>query len=176
VSLETQPADRLSSVEFRAVVGHLASGVTVITSLDGDAPCGTTASAVTSLSDKPPMMLVCLNKGSATGRAVTDTGCLAINVLSEDQTELALRFATKASDKFEGVPWSAGRSGLPLLAGALARLECEVVERVTGGTHTIFLAEVCRASASGDAPLAYFRGRFGRLELAVDESQAGVGR
>lgn len=115
------------------------------------------------------MMLVCLNRGSATGRAVTDTGRLAINVLSEDQAGLALRFATKARDKFEGVSWEAGCSGLPLLSGALARLECQVVEQVTGGTHTIFLAEVRHASASGDAPLAYFRGRFGRLELAVED-------
>jgi flavin reductase (DIM6/NTAB) family NADH-FMN oxidoreductase RutF len=160
---------QLSSTEFREVIGHFASGVTVISTTTAEGKFGTTASAVSSLSVEPPMVLICMNKSSATGQAVSAAGAFAINILSEDQRELAERFATKAPDKFAGAPHTAGRLGQPLLDGALAHLECHVIEEVTGGTHTVFLAEVETASASAGIPLAYFRGKFGRLELEADQ-------
>jgi DNA-binding GntR family transcriptional regulator len=84
-----------------------------------------------------------------------------------------MRFAKSAkagADKFAGIAVERGAEGEPLLANALATLECKVAEQVTGGTHLVFLAKVERASARAGAPLAYFRGQFGRLELAQDES------
>ncbi len=159
---------RLTSAEFRDVIGHFASGVTVITALHDGTPYGTTASAVSSLSLEPPMLLVCLNRTSATGRAVAGAGRFAVNVLAEEQADEAMRFATKSDDKFRGLALTSGAHGEPLLGDALATLECRVVEEVTGGTHSVFLAEVDRASARTGAPLAYFRGQFGRLELAQD--------
>src|SRR4051812_8204517 len=94
---------QLSPEEFRDVIGHFASGVTVITVRQGDTSVGTTASAVCSLSLEPPMVLICMNRTSSTGQAVADVGEFAVNILSEDQAALAQRFATKASDKFNGV-------------------------------------------------------------------------
>jgi flavin reductase (DIM6/NTAB) family NADH-FMN oxidoreductase RutF len=161
---------RLTPEEFRDVIGHFASGVTVITARQDGEPKGTTASAVTSLSLEPPMVLVCLNKESSTGKAVAASGRFAVNILGEDQAAEAMRFAKKEGDKFAGVAMSAGERGEPLLADALATLECHVAEDVTGGTHSVFFGEVERASARTGAPLAYFRGQFGRLELAQDES------
>jgi flavin reductase (DIM6/NTAB) family NADH-FMN oxidoreductase RutF/DNA-binding FadR family transcriptional regulator len=155
--------------EFRDVIGHFASGVTVITALHDNRPFGTTASAVSSLSLEPPMVLICLNKSSSTGQAVSASQRFAVNILGEDQAEEAMRFATKG-DKFQGVSIVNGEWGEPLLGDALAILECRVVEEVTGGTHSVFLAEVDRASSRSGTPLAYFRGQFGRLQLEQDET------
>jgi flavin reductase (DIM6/NTAB) family NADH-FMN oxidoreductase RutF/DNA-binding FadR family transcriptional regulator len=157
--------------EFRDIIGHFASGVTVITALHDGHAFGATASAVSSLSLEPPMVLICLNKTSTTQQAVAGSGRFAVNILGEDQADEAMRFATKkAADKFKGLSVVDGEWGEPLLGDALAILECRVVEEVTGGTHSVFLAEVDRASARTGTPLAYFRGQFGRLQLEQDES------
>lgn len=147
-------------------MGHFASGVTVITALRDGLPFGTTASAVTSLSLEPPMLLICMNKQSETGKAVAATGCFGVNILGADQVDLAERFAQKGGDKFAGVPVTPGTWGEPLFDDALATLECRVAEETSGGTHFVFLAEVVSGAARGGTPLAYFRGEFGRLELA----------
>jgi flavin reductase (DIM6/NTAB) family NADH-FMN oxidoreductase RutF/DNA-binding GntR family transcriptional regulator len=162
---------RMTPKEFRNIIGHFASGVTVITALHDGQATGATASAVSSLSLEPPMVLICLNKSSTTQQAVAGSGRFAVNILGEDQAEEAMRFATKsAADKFKGVAVVEGEWGEPLLGEALAILECRVVEEVTGGTHSVFLAAVDRASARSGTPLAYFRGQFGRLQLEQDES------
>jgi flavin reductase (DIM6/NTAB) family NADH-FMN oxidoreductase RutF/DNA-binding GntR family transcriptional regulator len=164
---------RLTPEEFRGVIGHFASGVTVITALHEGEPTGTTASAVSSLSLEPPMVLICLNKTSSTASAIEGAQRFAVNILGEDQADEAMRFAKRAAagdDKFAGIDVSTGDHGEPLLSNALATLECHVSEQVTGGTHFVFLAEVERASARAGAPLAYFRGKFGRLELEEDEN------
>jgi 4-nitrophenol 2-monooxygenase / 4-nitrocatechol 4-monooxygenase, reductase component len=159
----------LSADDFREVVGHFASGVTVVTAVADGTAFGTTASAVTSLSVEPPMMLICMNRTSQTGQAIARAGHFAINILAEDQPDAAVHFAGKSADKFAGVETTAGLWGQPLLRDALATLECRVVEQTQGGTHLVFFGEVDAASARQGAPLAYFRGRFGRLELAADD-------
>lgn len=161
---------RLTSAEFREVIGHFASGVTVITTLCDERPFGTTASAVNSLSLEPPMLLICMNRQSSTGQAISATRRFAVNILGEDQPDVAVRFAGKGGDKFAGIRTLPGVRGEPLLHDALATLECRVTQEVTGGTHWVFLAEVERASARGGVPLAYFRGQFGRLELGPDQT------
>lgn len=159
---------RLSSEEFRNVIGHFASGVTVITALHDGERKGTTASAVSSLSLDPPMVLICLHRDSSTGQAVLAAKSFGVNILGEDQSSEAMSFAGKG-DKFAGVAVATGDDGTPLLADSLATLECRVTDVATGGTHHVFFGEVVRASARDGAPLAYYRGKFGRLELAQDE-------
>lgn len=160
----------LAPERFRDVIGHFASGVTVITTRAGDRPLGTTASAVSSLSLEPPMLLVCLKHDSETRAGVVRSRRFAVNVLHEGQVALAARFAGKGADKFDGVAIADGAAGVPLIAGALAHLECEVADEVTGGTHTVFLGAAVRATAGSGRPLAYFRGRFGQLhEGSLDE-------
>jgi flavin reductase (DIM6/NTAB) family NADH-FMN oxidoreductase RutF len=155
---------------FRDVISRFASGVTVITTTAGDSDHGTTASAVSSLSMDPPMLLICLNRTSDTQAAILESGVFGVNILAEDQGHVAYQFAKKGQDKFAGVGIRRGRTGIPLVEGALAHLECEVEETVTGGTHTVFLARVKDAAGKEGAPLTYFRGRFGRLESALDEA------
>jgi len=149
--------------QFRDVIGRFATGVTVVTTALDGRPLGTTASAVSSLSLEPPMVLVCLDRGSDTGRAIVRAGTLAVNVLHVGQDKIARAFARKGEDKFAGVEFALGVYGDPLLLGALAQIECRVVEEARGGTHTIFISEVAAASGVEGMPLAYYRGKFGRF-------------
>jgi 4-nitrophenol 2-monooxygenase / 4-nitrocatechol 4-monooxygenase, reductase component len=153
---------------FRDVIGRFASGVTIITTAVEGARFGTTASAVSSLSLEPPMVLMCLNKTSETQAAVLKAGWFCVNILAEGQGDLAYQFAKKG-DKFAGVVADEGRNGVPVLHGTLAHLECQVHETVTGGTHTVFLGRVHVATGHEGTPLTYYRGRFGRLESAREE-------
>lgn len=153
---------------FRDVIGRFTSGVTVITTAVDGTRFGTTASAFSSLSMEPPMVLICLNKTSETQAAVLKAGAFVVNILSENQQDVAYRFAHKG-DKWGDLDHDVGRGGVPVLRGTLAHLECEVAETVTGGTHTVFLAHVTVAAGHDGTPLTYYRGRFGRLESVREE-------
>ncbi|MBM7508036.1 DNA-binding GntR family transcriptional regulator [Nocardioides salarius] len=128
-----------------------------------------TASSVTSLSADPPMMLACINSAVPTCDAVSRSGRYVVNILSEGQGDLAHQFATAARDKYRDVGVHLGLGGMPLLTEALAHVECEVEEKIVGGSHSIFLGRVVSASASAGQPLTYFRGGFGRFEFARDD-------
>ena len=97
-----------------------------------------------------------------------ESSSFVVNILREDQGELALRFAGRHGDKFAGVDVARSDAGDPILAGALAHLECRVRDAVIGGTHTVFIGDVRRAEASAGDPLAYFRGHFGRVAPDLD--------
>jgi flavin reductase (DIM6/NTAB) family NADH-FMN oxidoreductase RutF/DNA-binding GntR family transcriptional regulator len=162
--------ERIDRGVFRDVIGRFASGVTVVTTHVGERDFGTTASAVSSLSLEPPMLLICLNETSETQNAIRESGRFAVNILADDQSEVATRFATKSSSKFRPEDIARADSGMPLIAGALAQIECRVTNAVSGGTHTVFLAEVERATATDASPLTYYRGRFGRFEDTLQEA------
>jgi flavin reductase (DIM6/NTAB) family NADH-FMN oxidoreductase RutF len=162
----------LNSNEFRNVMGHFATGVTVVTTRHDGKDFGTTASAVSSVSLEPPMLLVCMNRSSLTGQAVTASQQFAINILRADQRALAERFASKQPRKLAPGDTTDGAWGQPLLRDAIAAVECRVVEQIAGGTHVVFIAQALGAEAPGGEPLAYFRGRFGRLELDAPAAAA----
>jgi flavin reductase (DIM6/NTAB) family NADH-FMN oxidoreductase RutF len=155
--------------DFRRVLGHFASGVTVVTTLDPDGcPAGLTASAFTSVSLNPPLVLVCVAHTSQSYPAFHTHGKFAINVLHADHEQLARRFASTSSsaEKFAGTGYKKGALGLPVLEDALAELECTIVHVYPAGDHTIFVGQVEAADCRGDAglePLLYYRGRFNRL-------------
>ncbi len=150
--------------DFRHVLGHFATGVTVVTTCDADGrPTGLTASAFTSVSLEPPLVLVCVDHKSQTYPALLERGRFAVNVLSTEQEEVSRRFATTRLDKFDGVPHHMSDLGLPLIDGALARLECTTATTHVEGDHTIFVGVVERASVGTGQPLLYFRGRYDTL-------------
>lgn len=153
---------------FREVVGHFMSGVTVITTEHDGERFGVTASAVSSLSLDPPMLLVCLNRRLATADAVAASGVFAVNILGEEQAPLAMQFATRHQNKFRRVRTVLGELGVPVLEESLAHIECVVEETVPAATHTVFLGRVRSAHARTGRPLAYFRGAFGRFAETVD--------
>lgn len=152
----------VSSEEFRDLIGRFASGITVVTTVADGVPYGTTASAMTSVSLSPPMLLICMNRESLTCQAINRSGHFAINVLAENQGYLADWFARKGSS-FTGLSVTPGCRGDPLLTDALATFESQVIEHVQAGTHIVMIGAVDRASGRQGMPLAYFRGRLSRL-------------
>jgi len=161
---------------FRSVMGHFASGVTIITARHEGIDYGLTASAVSSLSLDPPMLLICLNKTSNTQKAIAQSQVFAVHMLRENQSEVARHFASSRPQKFGDMSVSYGALGVPLLSDALATIECRVTEEVTGGTHSVFIAEVKTAQATDGMPLTYFRGRMGRFAFMSVDSGASLWR
>ncbi|UGU33512.1 flavin reductase [Mycolicibacterium smegmatis] len=155
---------------FRHVAGHLASGVTVVTTRADGRDYGMTASSVTSLSMEPPMMLACINNAVPTAAAIERSGRYTVNVLGQSHADLAHQFAAPRPDKFAGVSVERGIADVVILTDAIAALECEVTEQVTGGTHSVFFGFVVSATARDGAPLTYFRGGFGRFEFERNDN------
>ncbi|MGX6449017.1 flavin reductase [Patulibacter sp. S7RM1-6] len=158
----------LPAVEARALrdaIGHFATGVTVVTAADAAGqPFGTTANAVSSVSLDPPLVLTCLRRESETLAALRDTGTFVLNVLREEQEELARRFARRADDRtWDGVAVEAA-DGPPRLAGTLATISCSVHDLADGGDHLIVVGRVHHVEHPDDhvAPLLFYRGGFGR--------------
>jgi flavin reductase (DIM6/NTAB) family NADH-FMN oxidoreductase RutF len=148
--------------DFRHVLGHFASGVTIVTTCDdASRPTGLTASAFTSVSLDPPLILVCVDHKAQCYSALRDGGRFAVNVLGLDQEVLSRRFATtKIVDKFDGVAYHLSDLKLPLLDGALARLQCVTVSAHVEGDHTILVGRVEQADTKDGEPLLYYRGRY----------------
>ncbi|QFG20218.1 flavin reductase family protein [Actinomadura sp. WMMB 499] len=160
--------ETVSGEDFRSLIGRFTTGVTIVTTVDGGVARGTTASALSSVSLEPPTLLICMNKESTTGRAITRSGHFAVNVLGEDQGAVARHFARSGSGfgEYATVP---GRWGSPLLVDALAGFECRVTDAVEAGTHIVMIGAVESAVGREGLPLAYFCGRFGRLSLGHPE-------
>lgn len=174
--IHQEPQSLVNRESFRRAISRFASGVTIITTRHEGTNYGLTASAVTSLSLDPPMLLICVNKVSATQQAITRSGVFAVNILREHQSKVARQFASSQPDKFAGLNISYGELGVPLLDDMLATIECRVTEIVEGGTHAIFLAEVHSVQAAEGMPLAYFRGKMGRFTFANGQDEASLWR
>jgi flavin reductase ActVB len=155
-------ADQLA---FRNAMARFASGVTIVTTRSSDgAFVGFTASAFSSLSLDPPLLLVCLQKDAECYAAFMENDDFAVSILAHGQDEVARRFATKKIDKWEGTPSVPGKIvGLPLIADASAHCECRIRERADGGDHTILIGEVVRAEVTDAEPLLHYNRQFGRF-------------
>ena len=166
-AVEESPAD-VSSSEFRQAMGHFATGVTIVTSVDEEGePVGTTASAVSSLSLDPPLVLVCFDLGSLTLRAIRGHGAFVVNVLAAPQEHLSTNFARRGlAAAWDGVRHRPGPTGSPRLDGVLAVLECTVEHSLPGGDHEIVVGRVHDVEVSYDdaAPLLYWRGSYLSLD------------
>ncbi|GAB2828204.1 flavin reductase family protein [Actinocorallia aurea] len=149
---------------FRDVAGHFATGVCVVTAEDPvTGPHGMTLNSLTTVSADPATLLICLNRESTTHEVVARAGRFGVNVLAAGQQDLAALFATRDDDKFAGIPWARSASGIPLLTGGVAHLECVVTHRHDVHTHTVVIGEVVTAAAAGGSPLLFHRGRMSGL-------------
>jgi flavin reductase (DIM6/NTAB) family NADH-FMN oxidoreductase RutF len=154
----------ISKDEFRRALGRFASGVTVVTARDASGKLhGITVSAFCSVSLEPPLILICIDKNTGSHYALAETDSFVVNILCEDQQYVSTRFASLLSDKFEAVGYSLGIDGLPILEGALANLECRLVNSHDGGDHTIFVGQIERATISDGSPLIYWHGNYRKL-------------
>lgn len=168
-----------SGDDFRRVMGHFVTGVTVVTTLEGERPHGITVNALTSVSLEPPLVVVALDRRRKITPLVRAAGRFAVNVLAEDQQTLSDCFAgapvTPDRDAFCGAAWHPGATGQPLLDGAIAALECTTTEVVSAGDHDLFIARV-DALASADhhpMPLLYYRRRYLRVERSREVDLEG---
>jgi 3-hydroxy-9,10-secoandrosta-1,3,5(10)-triene-9,17-dione monooxygenase reductase component len=146
---------------FRSVMGHFATGVTVVTATTTDGPVGMTANAVCSLSLDPLLLLVAFDNEARTLPAVRATGRFGVNVLAAGQADLARLFASKLpeSEKFAGVPHTV-HDGIPVIEDALAWVGCRLERLIPGGDHTIGIGAVEAAEAGAGAPLLWYRGSY----------------
>jgi steroid delta-isomerase-like uncharacterized protein len=136
------------------------TGVTVVTTKDGERPRGLAVNAYCSVSLEPPLVMVCVQKTSSTYPALFKATHLGINILSTDQRETVGTFASKAADKFADLDWHAGPAGSPLIDGSSAALEAEIKERFQAKTHTIFVCRVRHAEVTEAEPMVYKAGKF----------------
>ena len=150
----------------RKIMGQFATGVTVVTTRFGDGEVtGMTANAVMSLSLVPPLVVVSVNKESGMHAALEAGRCYAINILKRDQEDLSNRFATPGPKDFSDLNLEEGETGVPILADALAWIECRLTEVVPAGDHNMFLGEPVAGHAGEGEPLLFFGGQYRGLTV-----------
>jgi flavin reductase (DIM6/NTAB) family NADH-FMN oxidoreductase RutF len=162
----------VSASDFRGAMRHLAGGVSVITVGRGNDITGMTVTSVSSLSVDPPTLIVSINRESSSWPLLKRYGFFGVNILTADQLDIAERFTgkggLKGAARFAGAQWMTRASGVPLLDGALAAIDCEVEDIVERHSHAIVIGRVLDIQTSGHtAALAYWQGRY----VAVDQDE-----
>lgn len=155
----------MNTDSYRSIMRHQAGAVAVIACGGRDMRAGLTATAVASLSDRPPTVLVCVNQTAGAHDVIVMANAFSVNLLAAGQQKIAECFAgkggLKGEERFAGSVWDTLATGSPILVGALASLDCELVEQHTFTTHSIFIGHVVHGQFRADAePLLYFRGDY----------------
>jgi flavin reductase (DIM6/NTAB) family NADH-FMN oxidoreductase RutF len=163
---------QVSSGDFRRAMRQLAGGVSVITVGRGNDITGMTVTSVSSLSIDPPTLIVSINRESSSWPLLRQHGFFGLNILTADQLDIAERFTgkggLKGADRFTGAQWAAGVSGVPLLVGALAAVDCEAEEIIERHSHAIVIGRVLELQQSArSAALAYWQGQY----VAIDQDE-----
>ncbi|MFF0307812.1 flavin reductase family protein [Streptosporangium sp. NPDC004379] len=155
----------IDAQRFRRALALHAAGVVVITAQCEEGPVGLTATSFSSVSLEPPLVSFYVGRGSRTWPRLREAGCFAVNVLADDQAELAARFASRGVDRFAApTVWELAPPGVPLLAGVSAHLVCAPHSTVDIGDHVLVVGLVTEARTDpGGLPLLYHRGRFGHF-------------
>ena len=151
--------------QFRQLLGRFATGVTILTTRDREGrPIGMTASSVASVSLRPPLVLVSVDKANDMHGALRTAQRFVLNVLAADQEALSRRFALDHPDRFEGISYRETKHGMPVLEGVLASIECEKQGEAPGGDHTVFFGLVTGGAVTDRSPLLYYRGGYAGLQ------------
>lgn len=161
----------VSQADFRKVLGRFATGVTVVTTCDGEQRLGITVNAFTSVSLDPPLILVCVEKKSYLHQALLRNGNFAVNLLVEDQQELSRCFSghSEARRNFCDTPSHTEATGAPVFDHTLGWLDCRIEHVYPGGDHSIIVGRVVAlGSSEGEHPLLYYRSRYAKLDGSPD--------
>jgi len=146
---------------LRRAFGTFLTGVTIVTTHDAAGmPCGMTANSFTSVSLDPPLVLVCIGRGSSNIAAFEAADRFAVHILSHDQGEVATLFALRGADRFAGITHRAMATGAPVLDECLSWFDCSLYQRIEAGDHLILIGRVEEFDAAPEAPLGFCRGRF----------------
>ena len=164
---------QVSSTDFRGAMRQLTGGVSIITAGRGKDISGMTVTSVSSLSVDPPTLIVSVNRGASSWPLLERYGFFGVNILTSDQIDIAERFAgkdgLKGAARFAGAEWTTRASGVPLLVGALAAIDCEVEEVVERHSHAIVIGRVLDMQCSTrTAALAYWQGQYVALDRDED--------
>jgi flavin reductase (DIM6/NTAB) family NADH-FMN oxidoreductase RutF len=151
----------LDITHYKEVVGHYVTGVVVITALTRDGPVGFTCQTFSSLSLDPILISFAAKSDGQSWLRIRGAEAVGFNMLSGDQVELAQVFATSGIDKFADVQWTKAPRGSPLLGGALAHLEGQILSVTTYGDHDVAVVSIDFVQADAGSPLLYYRGDFG---------------
>ena len=158
----------ISSEEFRNVLRHYPSGVTLVAVKAGDETHGLTVSAFASISPQPPLVMVIIDHRHRAYKLLEREGAVfSVNILREDQTELSNRFAwVKDEDRFAVGSWTTAETGAPVLADALAWMDCTIQGRYAAETNTIYVGEVQAAGVPNPdrPPLVYWNRGYRHLD------------
>ena len=154
--------------ELRDVLGHFATGVAVVTTCDAKGgPVGMAVNSFASVSLEPPEILWSISKTAPSRDAFSAHRAFAVNIMSDEDKQQTLQFATPLDDKFAGVDWKRGWRDVPLLDSAIATLECETKEMIPCGDHEIIVGSVRAIDRKDGDPLVFFRGQFSSLGAAI---------
>ena len=153
---------------LRALMGHFATGVTVVAARYGPFMAGMTANAIATISVDPPILMASIARKAETHIAIVGSHAFSVSVLADDQEGLAECFAQPTTadklKRFCDAPWHEAETGSPILEGAIAYFDCRLTDRYAGGDHTIFVGEIVAAGYREDAaPLLWFGSRYRRL-------------
>lgn len=153
----------IDSARFRTVMGHFATGVTIVTALDDGDPVGFTAQSFVSLSLEPPLISVSPGVGSSSWPRIAKADGMCVNILGADQESLCRAFAAPGADKFAGIGWHPSPiTGAPALDGCLAWVDCRIEATHEAGDHLVVIARVLElGGGEGGDPLLFYRGGFG---------------
>jgi flavin reductase (DIM6/NTAB) family NADH-FMN oxidoreductase RutF len=165
----------VSSQDFRGAMRRLAGGVSVITVGQGNDITGMTVTSVSSLSADPPTLIVSINRESSSWPLLKRHGFFGVNILTADQIDIAERFSgkdgLKGAARFAGAQWITRISGVPLLAGALSAIDCEVEDIVERHSHAIVIGRVLDMQLSSrSTALAYWQGQY----VAIDRDEDAI--
>ena len=157
---------------YRDAMARLGAAVSVITSDGPGGRCGFTASAVCSVTDDPPTLLVCMNRGSTLNEAFKANGVLCVNTLTAAQEALSPLFGGQVEvsmeGKFDAADWTALSTGSPVLSGAVVSFDCRIAQVTEVGTHSVFFCEVDAIQAGAEREgLIYFGRSYHRVPVAA---------
>jgi flavin reductase (DIM6/NTAB) family NADH-FMN oxidoreductase RutF len=153
----------LDQARFREVLGHFATGITIVTAIDGGEPVGFSCQSFAALSLDPPMVILAPAKTSTSWPRIARAGAFCVNILAEHQEAVCRAFAVSGGDKFDGVDWAPGITGAPLIAGSLASVECTLGAIYEGGDHELVTGHVVTMEIGEGSPLLFYRSGFGRF-------------
>ncbi|MCA0044903.1 flavin reductase family protein [Celeribacter litoreus] len=162
----------ISKEMFRSSMSLFPGAVTLITVGEGDERRGLTATAVCSLTDEPPSLLICVNRKVDACDVISREAKFSVQLLAESENDLAMRFAgaggTHGAEKFDVGHWTQDALGLPVLETAVASLSCTVTSESDNGSHRVFIGRIDEARLRPEAgnALVYAKSRFHRIEEA----------
>jgi flavin reductase (DIM6/NTAB) family NADH-FMN oxidoreductase RutF len=149
---------------FRRTSALFPTGVAILTTLaDDNAPHGLTVNSFSSLSLDPPLVLVAIDRVCSVLKTFESRGYFAINILSDNQRDLSVRFSELPEGRFSGVAWTPGETECPIIDGVLGVLECRTVQVIDAGDHRALIGEVVAASAGQGSPLVFFNSTYTQL-------------